>query len=496
MKRPQLIATAGLICLLTSLTAGAAERYAPNWESLDTRPCPPWFQDAKFGIFIHWGVYSVPAWSPKRTYAEWYWNSLTRTKQGETPHHDPKGETWRYHVKNYGEDFEYPDFVRSFKAQSFDPDHWAKVFARSGARYVVLTSKHHDGFCLFKSEHANRSWGRAWNSVDAGPRRDLLGDLGESVRKQGLKMGFYYSMYEWYNPLWLTDRAVFVEKHMLPQLKDLVTRYKPSIIFSDGEWDMPSHEWKSEEFLAWLYNESPVLEDVIVNDRWGEKTRHLHGTYYTTEYTSGFKDTDHPWEESRGMGHSYGYNRNESLADYKPARELLLMLIDLVSRGGNLLLDIGPTADGRIPVIMEERLLEIGAWLEAHGEAIYGTNPWRVNRQWSPGEKPTVEYGGVYKVKYAIADVTGDREPPKAVIEAFFTAKGDTLYAITPRWPGRQFVVQDVTPSEHTVVTLVPREQPLKWKRDGSGIVIELPPLSPADADPQQTYALKLTNVR
>ena len=152
-----------------------------------------------------------------------------------------------------------------------------------------------------------------------------------------------------------------------------MTRYKPAIIFSDGEWDMESKDWRSEELLAWLFNESAVKDQVVVNDRWGKDCRHKHGGYYTTEYAAGMKDDSHAWEESRGMAYSYGYNRAENIDDYKTGREFIMVLVDLVSRGGNLLLDIGPTADGRIPVIMQQRLLEIGDWLKVNGEAIYGS---------------------------------------------------------------------------------------------------------------------------
>ena len=199
-------------------------------------------------------------------------------------------------------------------------------------------------------------------------------------------MGFYYSLYEWYNPLWLTDKPRYVREHMFPQFKDLVTRYKPAIIFSDGEWELPSSEWHSPELLAWLFNDSPVKDEVVINDRWGKDTRHKHGGYWTTEYTPGMSGMDHPWEESRGMGFSYGYNRAETLEDYHTGRELVIMLVDLVSRGGNLLLDIGPAADGTIPVIMEERLIQIGDWLKVNGEAIYGTQPWKA------APKPKIEY--------------------------------------------------------------------------------------------------------
>ena len=158
--------------------------------------------------------------------------------------------------------------------------------------------------------------------MEIGPRRDLLADLSDAVRRQGLRMGYYYSLYEWYNPLWLSDKPRYIREHMFPQFKDLVTRYQPALIFSDGEWDLTSAEWHSPELLAWLFNESSVKDDVVINDRWGKDTRHKHGGYWTTEYTPGMTGMDHPWEESRGMGFSYGYNRAELLEDYHTGREL------------------------------------------------------------------------------------------------------------------------------------------------------------------------------
>ena len=256
-------------------------------------------------------------------------------------------------------------------------------------------------------------------------------------------MGFYYSLYEWYNPLWLSDKPRYVREHMFPQFKDVVTRYKPDIIFSDGEWELPSSDWHSPELLAWLFNESPAKENVVVDDRWGKETRHKHGSYYTTEYTAGLQTGAHPWEESRGMGFSYGYNRAESLRDYHSARELTLMLIDLVSRGGNLLLDIGPTGDGRIPVIMEQRLTEIGEWLKVNGEAIYGTRNWRRTRQWSAGAVPNFEEKE-FMGEYDIRKLVDEPKPGQAHIEAFFTKKGNDVFAIVPRRLPREITIADV----------------------------------------------------
>ena len=479
--------------LLLALSGVFVQQYQPSWDSIDKRPTPQWFTDAKFGIFIHWGVYSVPAYAPvlpgKLAYAEWYWNALTRGRD------DPKASpiqtgTWAYHQKQYGADFPYHAFAPQFRAELFDPDHWADVFARSGARYVVLTSKHHEGFALWPSKEASAIWGRPWNAVETGPKRDVLGDLTEAVRRRGLRMGYYYSLYEWYNPVWLTDKPRYVRDHVFPQFKDLVTRYRPSIIFSDGEWDLPSSEWRSPELLAWLFNESPVKDEVVINDRWGSDARHKHGGYWTTEYTPGMSGLDHPWEESRGMGFSYGYNRAERLEHYRSGRELVVMLVDLVSRGGNLLLDIGPDADGTIPVVMEERLVQIGEWLAANGEAIYGTKPWKVTRQWSAGEVPKTDYNKEYEAAYDVMKLVGRPERGKAAIEAFFTAKGNDLYAILPRWPGRRFVVKDVSGMKSATLLGAPGN--LKVTPAASGVSIALPDL-PEALQRQPMWVLKLS---
>jgi alpha-L-fucosidase len=475
------------------MTLAAAQSYQPTWESIDKRPTPAWFTDAKFGIFIHWGVYSVPAYAPvipgKLAYAEWYWNAMVRGK--DTKANAVQQGTWEYHRRMYGADYDYKDFAPLFRAELFDPDHWASVFERSGAKYVVLTSKHHEGFTLGPNQQASATWGRPWNAVEIGPKRDLLGDLTQAVRRRNLKMGIYYSLYEWFNPLWLSDKPRYVREHMTPQFKDVVMRYRPSIIFSDGEWDLPSADWRSPELLAWLFNESPVKEEVVINDRWGKDSRHKHGGYWTTEYTPGMSGMDHPWEESRGMGFSYGYNRAERLEHYHTGRQLVVMLVDLVSRGGNLLLDIGPDADGTIPVIMEQRLIEIGSWLKVNGEAIYGTKPRKVTRQWSAGEVPKIEYNKEYETAYDVTKLTEKPAPGKAGIDAFFTEKGADLYAILPRWPGRQFTWKEAGLQPKSV-TLLGSAGSLPFKVVKEGVQIRLPEL-PEELLTQPLWVLKVS---
>lgn len=475
------------VALLLAGTLAAAQRYDPTWDSIDSRPVPSWFQDAKFGIFIHWGVYSVPSFAPvlpnELAYAEWYWHAIT---EGQTPSPNPvDAGSWAFHKRAYGADFAYQRFAPMFRAELFEPGRWAQVFADSGAKYVVLTSKHHEGFALWPSRQASATWRMPWNAVDTGPHRDLLGDLSQAVRARQIRMGYYYSLYEWYNPLWLADKNRYIADHMHPQFKDLVTRYQPDVIFSDGEWDLNSAEWRSPELLAWLFNDSPVKDSVVVNDRWGKDTRHQHGGYWTTEYTAGMSGADHPWEENRGMGFSYGYNRAEQLPDYRTGRQLVLMLVDIVSRGGNLLLDIGPTADGRIPVIMQQRLHEIGDWLRVNGDAIYATRPWKRSRQWTAGEQPQVNYNQQFKAPYDVSTLTETPPPGKAAIEAFFTAKGSDVYAILPRWPGRQFTLKQFDASHLRSISLLGFDAPLRWNAHGDSLSIALPEIDLPDLPAQ-----------
>ena len=245
---------------------------------------------------------------------------------------------------------------------------------------MVLTAKFHDGFALWPSAYSPY-----FNAATMGAGRDICGELSEAVRAAGLRMGFYYSLLEWRHPRYnRADIGRFVSEVVLPQMKELVSAYRPDIVWTDGEWDYPWQTWRGPEFLAWLYNESPVKETVVANDRWGKGMRGACGDHYTTEYGGMEAETQdveallarHPWEECRGIGHSFGYNRFETVADYLTNGQCIEELVEKCSRGGNLLLNIAPDATGLIPVVMQDRLLAIGRGLAVNGEAIYGTTAW------------------------------------------------------------------------------------------------------------------------
>jgi alpha-L-fucosidase len=465
--------------------------YKATWESIDSRPIPEWFGQAKFGIFIHWGPYSVPAWTPKGTYSEWYQFWLqNKTLFGNG--NFTGSEVVDFHEKTYGKDFSYYDFGPMFTADLFNPDEWAEVFKNAGAKYIVITTKHHDGFCLWPSKEANDR-GFAWNSMEVGASRDLIGDLTKSIKDAGIKMGFYYSLYEWYHPWWQNDRKRFVEEHFHPQFKDLVESYQPDIMWGDGEWDMQSKDWKSAELIAWLFNESSVKNTVLINDRWGKEIRKNHGGYFTTEYEAETSEFHRPWEECRGMGFSFGYNQNEDAWDYSSPKTLVLTLINIVSNGGNLLLDIGPDARGNIPPIMQDRLLEIGKWLKINGEAIYGTKKWERTVQWSEGKQGYQPEGQHYLGAEFILKQTIDPEPGWAVKEIFFTQKEDHVYAILPKWPGKKLIIKDFNANEGTKIILLATNAGCSWENTGNNLEIALPDYDPnLPAENNYAYVLKI----
>ncbi len=420
--------------------AGNASAFTASWVSLDSRPVPEWWLDAKFGIFIHWGVYSVPAWCDG-WYAEWYYR-LIQDGSGGSP-------TMRaHHKRTYGADFKYPRFASKFKAENYNPKAWARLFRNAGARYVVLTSKHHDGFCLWDSPDSER-----WNAVDVGPKQDLIAPLAQAVRDESMKFGLYISMMEWDHGDNLPGNRYpknsdeYVEKHLMPQMKDLVKRYQPSIMWPDGEWDKPSSYWRSEEFLSWYANNAANKDQVVWNDRWGKDTRGKHGGFYTTEYGKHGKEGGaHPWEENRGIGRSYGYNSWYEDRDgrYPSTQQLLDVFVNVLSRGGNFLLNVGPKADGAFIDVFENRLLDIGRFLKVNGEAVYGSRLPYISDQ---GDN----------IKF-----TRDKQ-------------NQHVYAFVKNKPGSSLTLKGVYARKNAKIVLLadPKKTALSWSNQGDDLVIE-----------------------
>ncbi|UYV72769.1 FUCA1, partial [Cordylochernes scorpioides] len=366
-----------VLCVALAAVQG---RYTPDWNSLDSRPLPAWYDNAKVGIFIHWGVFSVPSYG-----SEWFWSFWLQRRYPAYA---------EFMKKNYKPGFTYQDFGHMFTAEFFNPDSWAKLIEASGAKYVVLTTKHHEGYTLWPSKV---SWN--WNAMDLGPKRDLVGDLEKAVRNlTDVHFGLYHSLFEWFNPLFNKDKEnnfttqTFVNSKTIPELYELVNNYEPDIIWSDGDADASDDYWTSKEFLAWLYNDSPIRDKIVVNDRWGKNISCHHGGFYTCmdRYNPG-KLQPRKWENAMTIDKSsWGYRRDASLNDMLTPKELIQTLIETVAYGGNLLVNIGPTHDGRIVPIFEERLRQMGDWLKVNGEAIYETHPWPEAQQ--DAATPSVYY--------------------------------------------------------------------------------------------------------
>ncbi len=434
--------------------AQTATHYQPTLESLDTHPLPAWYADAKLGIFVHWGLYSVPGWAPlqhpghdfineeyivNNPYAEWYLNVMRI----------PGSPTQAYQQQHFN-GANYYDFTATFDEQSakWSPDAWAKTFHDAGARYVVLTTKHHDGFALWPTQVVNP------NQKHLSAKRDIVGDLTASVQRAGLKMGLYYSGgYDWtFNrgPIEVSAdyEAVKPQSHAYglyadAQIKELIARYHPDILWNDIDWPKSGN---ALQVMADYYNTVP---DGVIDDRFGIK----HADFTSPEYTKLDHISEKKWEECRGLGRSFGYNRAEGEAETIAPAELITLLVDIVSKNGNLLLDVGPEADGAIPAVQMDRLNKLGAWLTQNGEAIYGTTPWtRADGKTADG------------------------------IDLRFTRKGTKLYAILLAKPaGRSVTLVDVAARPGSPIRLLGSNARLRGSAVGKDLKIDLPASLPGN---------------
>ena len=299
-------------------------------------------------------------WFANNPYAEWYYNSINIGK----------GSTYEHHIQKYGKDFKYEDFIPMWKAENWNPEEWAKIFKEAGAEYVVLTTKHHDGFCLFPSKYTH------FNSLEMGPKRDITSELTKAVRDEGMRMGLYYSgLIDWHfandpifedDDMYATACPTFAyADYSYNQMNELVDHYAPSVFWNDIGWPKQG-EYMMPYFFAHYYNHVP---EGVVNDRFNK----IYHDFLTKEYKAGSVNRKEKWEMCRGMGFSFGYNANEGDDQLISVKDLISLLVATVANNGNLLLNIGPRADGTIPEEQVRRLKILGSWLKVNHDGIYGT---------------------------------------------------------------------------------------------------------------------------
>ena len=458
-----------LVAMGASPAVAQEKQYEPTLASLNTHPLPAWYDDAKLGIFIHWGLYSVPGWAPLQhpdhdfasrdyivynPYAEWYLNVVRI----------PNSPTAQYDREHFGPNHNYYDFSTTFNAETkkWNPDAMAAVFHDAGAKYVVLTSKHHEGFTLWPSKVANPNQG------NLNAERDIVGELSDAVRKSGLKMGLYYSGgYDWTFNRGPIEQAADYDnvkpqstaygRYADAQIEELIERYHPSVLWNDIDWPKSG---KPLKIMADYYNS---VADGVIDDRFGVP----HSDFTSPEYAKLDQISPKKWEECRGLGRSFGYNRAEGDAETIPSQELIELLVDIVSKNGNLLLDVGPEVDGTIPPIQMDRLKALGAWLKQNGEAIYGTHPWtRAN-----GETNQVDAAG-------------------KLVALRFTQKGGQLYTTLLGKPtGSNVLLHNVKAAPGSRIDLLGAPDALKWAQKGEDIEVQLPSSLPGN----YAWVLRLT---
>lgn len=469
--------------------------YQPTWNSLKKHNTPGWFRKAKFGIYTHWGIYSVPACRPNAT---WYPFNMYR-----------KGtEQYEYHKKTYGDPskFGYKDFIPMFTGENFDADEWAELFRQSGAKFAGPVGEHHDGFTMWNSRI------NPWNAVNMGPRRDVVGELEKAIRAKDMRfmVALHHAENWWFFPHWMKEydtsdprfAGLYGEAHdlnrtentpgtdqwhkmqkpskafldqWLGKTKEVIDQYSPDLLWFDFGLEFIQEHYK-REFLAYYFNEAARRnQDVVVAYK-----------YHNLAVGSGVVDLElgrfdelryHDWitDTTVDDGQGWGYLFD---ARYKTPTSLIHYLIDNVSKNGYMLLNVGPTPKGEIPEEAKEILRQIGDWLAVNEEAIFDTTPWMVY-----GEGPT-------KMQKA-GPFNEDQELKYSANDFRFTCRDDLIYAICLGWPGNDFVIRSMVslyPGEIKKITLLGDGKPLQWKLSEDGLYVERPEKKPC----AHAYTLKI----
>ena len=465
-----------LVALLAGSFGAWAAPYTADLESLEAHTAAPeWFRDAKFGIYFHWGVYCVPAFG-----SEWYPRNMHITERPE----------YKHHAETYGEPsaFGYHDFVPMFKAESFDPEAWADLFVKAGARFAGPVAEHHDGFSMWASKLT------PWNARERGPERDIVGELEKAIRARGLRFvtSFHHAhngrrqaekngKLEWVNyypyvegwPTASEDPELRLLYGNLPReefvtlwegkLREVIDAYQPDLMWFDFGFDSIPKETQYA-YLAYYFNQAQKWgREVVVTTK-----QDLPLDIAVDDFEKGRAGhiTEEPFltDDTISSG-SWCYTENLKI---KPSSEVLHAFLDIVSNNGQLLLNISPMADGTIPENQRQVLLDMGAWLGRFGDAVYGTRPFV-----SSGEGPTkLEKGGhfVKRIEYGARDIR-------------YTRKGDTVYAIVLGWPkARRPIVMEAFGTEGAAkdievknVAFLGVDAPAEWKREDRGLIVACP---------------------
>ena len=433
MNRRTTVAKLMLLCLAAAFVPNPARANPPAETPAQRDKRMAWWREARFGLFVHWGVYSVPAgvYRGKKIagIGEWIMN---RAKI-------PVGE--------------YEKFAGRFNPTKFDAAAWVGLVKRAGMKYIIITSKHHDGFCIFDSKHT------AYDIMDATPfKRDILRELADQCRKQGVRLGFYHSIMDWHHPDAKGKRfAKYRQNYLKPQLKELLTNYGDvAVMWFDGEWIREWTEPQGKDLYRFCRSLRP---SVIVNNRVGKGRKGMQGMSKGKTYAGDFGTPEQQipakglpgadWETCMTMNNTWGYKLHDH--KWKPAKDLIRKLVDIASKGGNFLLNVGPTAEGLIPAPSVERLEAMGKWLAVNGESIYGTRA-----------------GGLDKLPWGRCT----RKPGKIYLHVF-------------DWPaGGKLVLPGPAEKVKTAYLLAdPKRAPLAVSRQGDKVRIELPAAAPDPID-------------
>jgi alpha-L-fucosidase len=450
--------------------------FAANWESLSTYNVPAWYLDAKFGIFIHWGAYSVPAFG-----SEWYPRNMYQADQPEFQHH----------IQTFGPQlqFGYKDFIPRFQAENFKPAEWASLFRKAGAKYVVPVAEHHDGFPMYDCSFTD------WSAVKMGPRRDVVGELAVAVRAEGLVLGVSSHRAEHW---WFFDggrkfpsdvqdpknAGLYAPAHpektgdgksesapdaaflndWLARTTELVDKYHPQLIWFDWWIEQPVFQPYLQRFAAFYYNRGAEWnKGVAINYK--KQSFPARAAVLDIERGKLDKVRSQFWQTDTSVGlKSWGYIQDEK---FRTADSLVDDLIDIVSKNGALLLNIGPRPDGTIPEEVQGNLLAIGRWLSVNGEAIYGTRPFEIY-----GEGPTEVLAGGF---------TDAKSQPFTGQDIRYTTKGNTLYAIALDWPGTELTARSLGTNgplksrRIRSITLLGSQAKLKWKQTEDALTVRSP---------------------